>query len=553
MFLPTALAVCASVVWGRHCVTNCIRLGDSGPSRLECAENRTGLPPCDTLTHSVKPPRAEWVATVVGRLGTRRCISWDDNAHTNRGVTCKNTRPTCPLKPPATTTQHNGGWLYTRELISREHVAFDAGFGGALLRIFENETVYDIGAGVGQFEVFSRGAIDVFAFDGGNNIEQIAGWHTPLRNDANYVVPAICWIDAGVPVALHPRGWVMSIEVGEHISKKQEAAFMDNLVRLSMKGIVLTWAVKGQGGHQHINTQNNDYVIAEMAARNMVYDKPLSDSLRKDVRWYPWLRNTIMVFRKPKRCTLFHSMQGRLGNQLFQLESMKGLAARSSCSLCVRGAELLASEFEGVPSTACTAQYPLRQATEGGYAHYHNWTFNDDTTIYGYLQSFRYFEPSLPGRVRFKEHVIHAAKRELQALRTNVTVGIHVRRGDTMLAGYPGTQPDAHWYQNVLRYHRKTHSSVIFVVVSEDREWAVKQPFFRAGDVYIAGPHRPAVDMAILAHCAYHVVSVGSFGWWGAFLGHGPVMYYRWQNMTHVASKGFVDANYYPSNWAIMD
>ena len=72
-------------------------------------------------------------------------------------------------------------------------------------------------------------------------------------------------------------------------------------------------------------------------------------------------------------------------------------------------------------------------------------------------------------------------------------------------------------------------------------------------DYVIAGPHRPAVDMAILAHCAYHVVSVGSFGWWGAFLGHGPAMYYRWQNMTHAASKGFVDANYYPSNWAIMD
>jgi microcompartment protein CcmK/EutM len=205
----------------------------------------------------------------------------------------------CPFTPPTTKEQHNGGWLYTKKLILTEHVSFDEGFGNALVEYWGNTTVYDIGAGVGQFKVFSKGSsVRTWAFDGGNNIAKFEGIHAPLRKDPNYIVPKVCWIDASVPLTMAPKEWVMSIEVGEHIAKAREHIFLDNLVRLATRGVVLTWAIKGQGGHQHINEQNNEYIIHEMTKRGMRYDRCQSMLFRKSVTWWPWLRNTIMVFHK---------------------------------------------------------------------------------------------------------------------------------------------------------------------------------------------------------------------------------------------------------------
>ena len=51
--------------------------------------------------------------------------------------------------------------------------------------------------------------------------------------------------------------WVLSIEVGEHLPKKYEKTFIENLHRHNAKGVILSWAVKGQGGLGHVNEQGN--------------------------------------------------------------------------------------------------------------------------------------------------------------------------------------------------------------------------------------------------------------------------------------------------------
>ena len=206
----------------------------------------------------------------------------------------------CPFKPPTTTAQDNGGWFYTKKLVAREHINFDTGFGEALIDYLGSTTLYDIGAGVGALESFlqeRKSSIEVTAFDGGNNIETIWGENWPMINNPTHVVPQqLCWIDAGVPSSLPAKKWVLSVEVGEHIPKSKESVFIDNLVQWATEGIILTWAVPGQGGHQHINEQNNDYIISEMAKRGYVYDQVQSVKFRKSVQNLGYLRKTIMVF-----------------------------------------------------------------------------------------------------------------------------------------------------------------------------------------------------------------------------------------------------------------
>jgi len=255
---------------------------------------------------STKEQRRWWVQ--------HRCTT---SAHADvRGVPPVGTQRVCPFTPPLVTSsagdtktgtvQANGGWTYTVESVAQHHVAFDPGLGKALSVFLGNASIYDIGAGVGQLGRYFQSIgsnVDYAGFDGGNNIEQLWGKNFGVRGDRTHVVPRVCWIDASVPVTLPKRDWVVSIEVGEHIPAAHEGTFLDNLVTMSQKGVILSWALKGQGGRSHVNEQNNDHVIEQMARRGMHFDAAKSAAFRKSVcgRACPsgaqWLKATIMVFR----------------------------------------------------------------------------------------------------------------------------------------------------------------------------------------------------------------------------------------------------------------
>jgi hypothetical protein len=91
--------------------------------------------------------------------------------------------------------------------------------------------------------------------------------------------------------------WVMSMEVGEHIPAEFEQILLDNIARHAREGVLLTWAVPGQGGHHHVNMHTNDYIIKKLADRGFAYDGQESTGLRS-VAGLPWFTNTIMVFRR---------------------------------------------------------------------------------------------------------------------------------------------------------------------------------------------------------------------------------------------------------------
>merc|ERR1711959_250741 len=83
-----------------------------------------------------------------------------------------------------------------------------------------------------------------------------------------YVVPHVCWIDATNVTQMREIGqtdWVVSIEVGEHIEKAKEQAFLDNLATVARRGVILSWGVPGQTGYGHVNCQSNEYVVEQLA------------------------------------------------------------------------------------------------------------------------------------------------------------------------------------------------------------------------------------------------------------------------------------------------
>jgi hypothetical protein len=150
----------------------------------------------------------------------------------------------------------------------------------------EAKSVADFGCGTGEYtRIILDHGIDCKGYDGNPDTPQIT--------------QGLCEVlDLSQETDLQQRfDWVMSLEVGEHLPKQYERIFIENLDRHSVKGIVLSWAIEGQGGLGHYNEQNNDYIKKVMADYGYENDVEAENGLRKSAS-FRWFKNTIMVFRK---------------------------------------------------------------------------------------------------------------------------------------------------------------------------------------------------------------------------------------------------------------
>lgn len=167
--------------------------------------------------------------------------------------------------------------------------AFDPALANSLANFFKQEqakTVVDFGCGLGQYQaVFLENGIKSDAFDGNPDTPSLTNGRAKVQ-------------DLSVPFNLEKKySWVMSLEVGEHLPQQYEKIFIENLIRHAKHGIVLSWAVPGQGGHGHFNEQPNDYVKKVMGSYGWYNDVKSENKLRS-ASTLPWFKNTIMVFRK---------------------------------------------------------------------------------------------------------------------------------------------------------------------------------------------------------------------------------------------------------------
>jgi len=103
-----------------------------------------------------------------------------------------------------------------------------------------------------------------------------------------------------------------------------------------------------------------------------------------------------------------------------------------------------------------------------------------------------------------------------------VRVVIHVRRTDyaTSAAAHDGwTHPTSDYFNRSMSYFTDCLERVQFVVLSDDIRWC--REHLSASNVVFSSKHSPAVDLAIASLCDHAIVTIGSFGWWAAWLANG--------------------------------
>ena len=174
-----------------------------------------------------------------------------------------------------------------------------------LIGLGEQRNVYlslnDFGAGVGQYGHALHALDPRIRWRGWDGAGNVAKWTEGF----------VEWFDLTLPKLSLPRAdWVMCLEVAEHIPAKYEVNVIRNLHAHNCRGIILSWAVLGQMGHNHVNNHANSYLVSQFERLGYRYDSVTSARFsEKDVRnpnvralplqVHPWFRKGgMLVFRR---------------------------------------------------------------------------------------------------------------------------------------------------------------------------------------------------------------------------------------------------------------
>ena len=159
-------------------------------------------------------------------------------------------------------------------------------------RIFLKEnkanSVVDFGCGCGGYSEFLRNkGFYVECYDGNPD--------TP--KNTNYMCK-VC--DLSEKIELDKKfDFVLSLEVGEHIPKKYEKTFIDNIHRHNERGVIISWATLNpyQDGIGHVNNQDNKYIIDCFTKLGYVHDIESQTKIKKSIKCKNlWFHDSLMVF-----------------------------------------------------------------------------------------------------------------------------------------------------------------------------------------------------------------------------------------------------------------
>ncbi len=266
-------------------------------------------------------------------------------------------------------------------------------------------------------------------------------------------------------------------------------------------------------------------------------------------------------------------IQGRLGNAMFEYASMVGIARRNSMMPCIPAdVPMLTAAFR-ITAKVChdTSTWP---AFGERYAcSYDNRTelLNNagNVELMGFFQSWRYFrdiERDLRRELKFHQQILEVAEIYVADVmhkyfpetsrRDVIIVGVHVRRSD-MLKDYNEdlgyTVADRDYLDKAMSHFERLFGSrrLLFIVCSDDVVWSQENILPRRGSrLEFSTALSDVEDLALLSLCDHTVITVGTFGWWGAWLAGGNVTYFSdFPRAGSYLDELFSRDDYYKTNW----
>ncbi|XP_060552855.1 galactoside 2-alpha-L-fucosyltransferase Sec1-like [Ruditapes philippinarum] len=260
-----------------------------------------------------------------------------------------------------------------------------------------------------------------------------------------------------------------------------------------------------------------------------------------------------------KRFITIEDYQGRIGNQMFQIASLIGIAYKYDITPLIPATFSLNTIFDmpNVENNTSTISNVVK-CKEKKYAVYYNCKHEIETgkniSLYGFLQSWKYFYRCLDLiKIVFKIKPKYSisAQKFLSRVSFNgyKSVCIHVRRGDMTSAAHQKkgyTVAGLEFIEKAKQFYKYKYSKVQFIVISDDKAWCRNN----IKTAYVSNLSSPAEDLALMILCDDVVVTSGTFGWWGALLSGGTTVFFdQFPRHGSVLASGMNRNDYYPPNW----
>ena len=223
---------------------------------------------------------------------------------------------------------------------------------------------------------------------------------------------------------------------------------------------------------------------------------------------------------------------GRLGNQMFQYASLRGIAANRKFDFCIPPEKIFGVNDSNVKNSATNIHNVFNiskdrtSLTNNSIVEEcgHNFdkklfdTCEDNIDLFGYFQSEKYFkhiENEIRETFQFSPQTIKICSEFLNSISlNNQVISLHIRRGDYLNLQDFHPTPSIEYYEEAL--NKLPNVSVI--IFSDDIEWVSRQRLFDPGRFYISESNTTDFDMCLMTICDYHIIANSSFSWWGSWL-----------------------------------
>ena len=271
---------------------------------------------------------------------------------------------------------------------------------------------------------------------------------------------------------------------------------------------------------------------------------------------------------------------GRLGNQMFQYASMRGIAS-------VKGFDWVVppENYDHTANYALFETFKMTNVQEKNIGFVEGETLketihcydenlvdscSDNTNLDGFFQTEKYFE-NIVDEIRsdftFKDEYLKPCKEFIDSLDTT-PIFLHVRRGDAIgKEHYHPVAPMSYYVEALKRFDEDTPCFVF----SDDLDWCKSQDLFKS-DKFLFNDNierydyqsmdgsgsmqytlLPHVDLCLMSLCSGAIIVNSSFSWWGAWLQNNRGKVIASKPWFGPSASDLDTSDVVPDHWEIID
>jgi len=229
---------------------------------------------------------------------------------------------------------------------------------------------------------------------------------------------------------------------------------------------------------------------------------------------------------------------GRMGNQLFQIASLLGIADKCNQEARINKWEYSQCFPNLKLSTIGEVNYWMFREGHENFFRPETFELKENWQLEGYFQSEKYFE-HIKGKVQdffeFAPSISHYIKKKYQLALALEPISMHVRVGDFKNIG---------WYAGDRYYLDMLTANQGRLVLCFSDDIAYCKRIFAGFENVMYIEENEVHSLCLMSMCKTHIMSASTFSWWGAWLSGSNSVYYP-----DVQSGNYPNRDFYPSAW----